>query len=82
MSESESHSFSQFPSRIKVKLGNIEIDFEGTEEYIRSDLPKLLELIYTYSSELEDDSDGEMGIEEVEELPDNPDPTSQKLQNQ
>jgi LytS/YehU family sensor histidine kinase len=64
-------------SKIKIKLGNIELDFEGTEEYIRSDLPSLLELICTYSATA---SNVESDTEESEELPANPDLATQKVQ--
>ncbi|MGD1903065.1 MAG: hypothetical protein ACFB9N_12600 [Geitlerinemataceae cyanobacterium] len=57
-------------SKIKIKLGNIELDFEGTEEYIRDDLPQLLDLILKYSgSEILPSDDDES--EEEELIPDN-----------
>jgi len=67
-------------SKIRIKLGNIEIDFEGTEEYIRGDLPSLLELICTYSVATENSSEADIDIEEAEELPANPDPAKQRIQ--
>lgn len=64
-------------SKIKIKLGNIELDFEGTEEYIRGDLPSLLELICAYSATA---NDVDHETEEAEELPANPDVATQKIQ--
>jgi|GEM_PF-2116375 hypothetical protein len=64
-------------SRMKIKLGNIELDFEGTEEYIQNDLPSLLELIFTYYATV---NDAEPETEEAEELPANPDLGTQKVQ--
>jgi hypothetical protein len=67
-------------SKIRIKLGNIEIDFEGTEEYIRGDLPSLLELICTYSVTSENSLEADIDVEEAEELPANPDPTKQRIE--
>ncbi|MEA5477986.1 hypothetical protein VB774_10185 [Pseudanabaena galeata UHCC 0370] len=71
---------SQLSSKIRIKLGEIELEFEGTEQYIRSDLPNLLEQICTYSVLEANQPKLEVDIEESEELPANPDPTKQKVQ--
>jgi hypothetical protein len=67
-------------SKIKIKLENIAIDFEGSEEYIRSDLPNLLELLCTYAVPLANETKIESDAEEAEELLANPDPTHLRLQ--
>lgn len=77
---SELNQSSQSVSKIRIKLGDIEVDFEGSEEYVRDDLPSLLELICTYSMPVENGSEADMDVEEAEELPANPDPTKQKVQ--
>ena len=41
-------------AKIRIKLKNVEIDFEGTEDYIRNDLPNLFELICIYASTFDD----------------------------
>lgn len=77
---SETDNTSQPISKIKVKLGDIEIDFEGTEEYIRNDLPNLLELVFTYSASNSNDLESDTDCEESEELLATPDPTQQRVQ--
>jgi hypothetical protein len=29
--------------RIKIKLGALELEYEGTEDYLKNELPKLIE---------------------------------------
>jgi hypothetical protein len=67
-------------SKIRVKFGNIEIDFEGTEKYIRDDLPSLLELIFTCSVASENNLETDIDVGEAEELPASPDPAQQRIQ--
>lgn len=72
-----SEQFVKSLSKMRIKLGVIEIDFEGTEDYIRNELPNLFELICTYAPT---PNDVESEYEEVEELPENPDPGKQIIQ--
>jgi hypothetical protein len=70
-------------SKITIKLGKLEIEFSGSEDYIRNGLPELIDLLSSYSSEdCEDDDDNTVpsSVEEAEELPENPDPAKRKLQ--
>ena len=62
-------------SKIKVKVGAIELEFEGSEDYMRQELPALIELLNTLTPELED-----MPEEESDVLEAPVDPTKQKLQ--
>lgn len=62
-------------SKVKVKAGSIEVEFEGSEEYMKEELPALVELLYSLSPA--DDSTDE---EESEELAASTDTTKQKLQ--
>jgi len=34
-------------SKVKIKAGSIEIEFEGSEEYMKDELPALVELLYS-----------------------------------
>jgi hypothetical protein len=34
-------------TKIKIKLGPIEVDYEGSEEFLRSELPELLRVVTT-----------------------------------
>lgn len=70
----------QSASRISIKLGKLEIEFTGSEAYIRNGLPELIHLLSSYS--VEDEEEGEILSEEeaAKELPENPDPASHKLQ--
>lgn len=77
---SDLHNSAQSVSKIKIKLENIAIDFEGSEDYIRSDLPNLLEILCTYAVPLANETKIESDVEEVEELPANPDPTHLRLE--
>lgn len=36
-------------SKIRIKVGATEIDFEGSEEYMRDELPKLVELLADFA---------------------------------
>lgn len=67
-------------SKINLKLGSLEIDFEGTEEYIRNDLPSLLGLMCEYFTLERNSANSETSFEEAEELLATPDPTNQRVQ--
>lgn len=63
-------------SKIRVKIGAIEIEYEGTEEFIKNNLPNLLELLLYFSPE-----DEFVESEEKEEpLPETIDPAKKKLE--
>ena len=52
-------------SKVKIKTGSIEVEFEGSEEYMKDELPSLVELLYSLSpndSSTEEESDTE-GVE-------------------
>ena len=69
--------------KIAIKLGKLEIEFSGSEDYIRNGLPELIDLLFSYPLEdCEDDDDNTVlsSAEEAEELPENPDPAKRKLQ--
>jgi hypothetical protein len=36
-------------SKVKIKAGSIEVEFEGSEEYMTDELPALVELLYSLS---------------------------------
>lgn len=36
-------------SKVRIKAGSIEIEFEGSEEYMKEELPSLVELLYSLS---------------------------------
>lgn len=38
--------------KIRIKVGSTEIDFEGSEEYMRDELPRLLELLNDFSPQI------------------------------
>lgn len=62
-------------SKIKVKVGTTEIEFEGSEEYMRDELPKLIELLSDIALPGYGQED-----EESELLPPSDDPVKKKLQ--
>jgi hypothetical protein len=62
-------------STVRIKAGSIEVEFEGSEEYMKDELPALVELLYSLSPA--DDSDEE---EEAVELQATADTSKQKLQ--
>jgi hypothetical protein len=62
-------------SKVKIKAGSIEVEFEGSEEYMKEELPALVELLYSLSPN-EDLADEEESIE----LQANADTSKQKLQ--
>jgi len=45
-------------SKIRIKVGNAEIEFEGSEDYMRQELPALIELL-TESATTDDDDETE-----------------------
>lgn len=62
-------------SKVKIKAGSIEVDFEGSEEYMKDELPALIELLFSLSPP--DDLTDE---EESVELQAATDTSKQKLQ--
>jgi len=34
-------------SKVKIKVGNVEIKFKGSEEYMKEELPQLIELLFS-----------------------------------
>jgi hypothetical protein len=62
-------------SKVRIKAGSVEVEFEGSEEYMKDELPTLVELLYSLSPA--DDSDEE---EESVELQATVDTSKQKLQ--
>lgn len=62
-------------SKVKIKAGSIEVEFEGSEEYMKDELPALVELLYSLSP-LDETSDEEDSIE----LQASTDTSKQKLQ--
>ncbi|BCD99850.1 hypothetical protein [Marinagarivorans cellulosilyticus] len=62
-------------SKVRIKAGSVEVEFEGSEEYMKDELPALVELLYSLSPA--DDSDEE---EESVELQATADTSKQKLQ--
>ncbi len=62
-------------ARIKLKIGAIEVEFEGTESYLKTELPKLLEGIFDLYS-----PDKDLDLSEEEELiQENTDPGKKKF---
>lgn len=61
-------------SKVRIKAGSIEVEFEGSEEYMKDELPALVELLYSLSPA--DDSDEEESVE----LQATTDTSKQKLQ--
>tara|TARA_B100000787_G_C16160749_1_gene281262 strand:+ start:85 stop:567 length:483 start_codon:yes stop_codon:yes gene_type:complete len=61
-------------SKVRIKAGSIEVEFEGSEEYMKDELPALIELLYSLSPA--DDSDEEESVE----LQATTDTSKQKLQ--
>ena len=45
--EATSKGGSDMTSRIRIKMGTIEVDYEGSEEFLKNDLLGLLESIVT-----------------------------------
>lgn len=62
-------------SNIRIKLGNTEIDFEGSEEYIRDELPNLIGLLTNLAPSSSDSPE-----EESEVLPESSDSSKKTLQ--
>jgi hypothetical protein len=62
-------------SKVRIKAGSVEVEFEGSEEYMKDEIPALVELLYSLSPA--DDSDEE---EESVELQATADTSKQKLQ--
>ncbi len=49
-------------SKVRIKAGNVEVEFEGSEDYMKDELPSLVELLYSLSpsgSASEEDSESE-----------------------
>ena len=63
-------------SKVKIKAGSIEIEFEGSEEYMKDELPALVELLYSLTP-IEESAEEE---EESVELQPTTDTSKQKLQ--
>lgn len=62
-------------SKVRIKAGSVEVEFEGSEEYMKDELPALVELLYSLSPA---DNSGEE--EESVELQATADTSKQKLQ--
>ena len=62
-------------SKVRIKAGAIEVEFEGSEEYMKDELPSLVELLYSLSPLDTNEND-----EESQELPASTDSSKQKLQ--
>ncbi|MEM4988793.1 hypothetical protein V8G57_15475 [Collimonas sp. H4R21] len=63
-------------SKIRVKVGSTEIEFEGSEDYMREELPKLIELLGDISSVNVNDENDEV----ADVLPSVADPAGKTLQ--
>jgi len=61
--------------KIRIKVGLVEVEFEGSEEYLREELPALLELLSSLES-----GAGEDVNEESELLEASADPSAKKLE--
>ncbi|MFV0544513.1 MAG: hypothetical protein ACK5L8_12610 [Marinicella pacifica] len=49
-------------SKVRIKAGNVEVEFEGSEDYMKDELPLLVELLYSLSpngSASEEDNESE-----------------------
>lgn len=62
-------------SKVKIKAGTIEIEFEGSEEYMKDELPSLVELLCSLGPVSESDDE-----EESQELSATSDQSKIKLQ--
>lgn len=62
-------------SKVRIKAGAIEVEFEGSEEYMKEELPGLVELLYSLGPVDLDENE-----EESQELPASSDTSKQKLQ--
>jgi len=62
-------------SKVRIKAGAIEVEFEGSEEYMKEELPALVELLYSLGPLNENGEE-----EESQELPASSDTSKQKLQ--
>lgn len=64
-------------SKVRIKAGAIEVEFEGSEDYMKDELPALVELLYSLSptDDLAQEEEGES-----DELAASIDQTKQKLQ--
>jgi hypothetical protein len=62
-------------SKVKIKAGSIEVEFEGSEEYMKDELPALVELLYSLSP-----ADDFAEEEDSVELQATTDTSKQKLQ--
>ena len=63
-------------SKIRIKVGSTEVEFEGSEEYMKQELPSLLELL-TESAMTDTEADE---AEEAEVLEPSGDPGKQRLE--
>ena len=63
-------------SKVRIKAGSIEVEFEGSEEYMKDELPSLIELLYSLSPD--DSPSEENGDTESVEAP--TDESKQKIQ--
>lgn len=60
-------------SKIRIKVGAAEIEFEGSEEYMREELPRLVELLGDLTPTRQQEEDAEI-------LPPSDDPKKRKLE--
>lgn len=63
-------------SKIRIKVGAAEIEFEGSEEYMREELPRLVEML----GDLAPSDRQQEGEEDAEILPPSDDPKKRKLE--
>lgn len=63
-------------SKIKLKVGSVEVEFEGSEDYIKDELPNLVELLCNNSPD--ENGEEEQNTEDV--LPPSGDKSKQKIE--
>ena len=66
----------QTKSKIKLKVGQVEVEFEGSESYLKEQLPSLVELLCSYAPEETHDFE----VEEEDILPESKDPAKKKFE--
>lgn len=62
-------------SKVRIKAGAIEVEFEGSEEYMKDELPSLVELLYSLNPSISSEKE-----EESEELAPSTDQSKKKFQ--
>ena len=61
-------------SKIRLKVGSVEVEFEGSEDYMKDQLPGLIELLCSNAS-----NEGD-AVSVEDELPPSPDASTSKIQ--